>query len=126
MSPRIKRFKYGDRLGQLVSILEGWSSKWMLDLNMALHGELMDVLGIQQELHLDTKVRPEEKIDKLDECLLEYTKDRTFMYLAGGGGLDYMGYDSLQTPAETRFQKMRPGFRRIAYCNQLHEMPTHW
>jgi len=104
-----KRHRHRDRLGGIVEVLENCQSEWMLDLNNALFVEMGNVLGIRPRLFVDTDVREEAKIEKLDVCVRRYAGEGPFMYLAGRAGLDYMGYDSLKSPVETRFQLMKPG-----------------
>jgi len=104
-----KKFPYGDRLAGVVSILEGWPRIRMVDLNNALFEELIRVLGLKVALKYDWWDRSQQglgKVEKLEACLQEHVGAERYMYLAGGGGLDYMGYDSLKGPVETRFQKM--------------------
>jgi hypothetical protein len=106
-----KKFRYGDRLGGIVSILERYTSTRMVELNSALFLELRAVLGLNDVLiHHDFRDRSQEglgKVEKLEACLQEWMGGLgPYIYLAGGGGLDYMGYDSLKGPVETRFQKM--------------------
>lgn len=105
-----KKMRFGARLGGIVSILENSTHKFMVDLNQALFVEMIDVLGIKIDLRVDNDDRSDMgKIEKLDACLAQYCGDKQFRYLAGGGGLDYMGYTSLTEPVETWFQKMKPG-----------------
>lgn len=109
MSCMGKRFPYRDRLDGIVSILEGWNGRWMLDLNNALMFSLAEVLGIRTRFFVDLIERPMERIDKLDSCIERYSLGQPVMYLAGRGGLDYMSHTSLKIPVETRFQLMREG-----------------
>jgi hypothetical protein len=104
-----RKAKHRDKLGDIVATLDGWSSRWMLDLNNELFEAMAKALGLIREIEYDMKVRDEEKIDKLDACLRQYMGPQRFLYLAGGGGLDYMGYDSLMSPVATRFQRMKAG-----------------
>jgi len=105
-----KRHKHRDRLGRIVSTLEGWDTPWMADLNWALFVEMADALGLLKgrTLWRDTKLRDGTAIENLDDCLRGRTQ-HPMIYLAGGGGLNYMGYDSLTVPVETRFQRMKAG-----------------
>jgi WbqC-like protein family len=103
-----KKHRYRDRLDDVVSVLEKWNGEWMLDLNNALFVELGNVLGIRPQLFVDVESRDEAKIEKLDVCVRRYAGQGPFIYLAGRAGLDYMGYDSLKSPVETRFQLMKP------------------
>ena len=105
-----KRHKHRDRLDRIVTTLESWDSIWMADLNWALFLEMANVLGLSsgRQLSRDTKQRHGTAIENLDDCLKGRTQ-HPMIYLAGGGGLNYMGYDSLTVPVETRFQKMKDG-----------------
>ena len=104
-----RKMRHGHRLGPIVETIEKWNTPWMVDLNNALFMSMMLALGLVRDVRVDMEVRDEEKIEKLDSCLAAMMWQGPFMYLAGGGGLDYMGYDSLKSPVETRFQKMNEG-----------------
>jgi len=71
---------------------------------------MADALGLLKgrTLWRDTKLRDGTAIENLDDCLRGRTQ-HPMIYLAGGGGLNYMGYDSLTVPVETRFQRMKAG-----------------
>jgi hypothetical protein len=105
-----RRAPHRERLDSLLVGLEGWRGEWLLDLDNMLFCHMATALGLRFDLHIDLVDRSGmDKIVKLEACLAEHVGHRPFIYLAGAGGLDYMGYDSLAGPRQTRFQRMRPG-----------------
>lgn len=103
-----KRHKHRERLEGIVHDLHGWRSPWMFELVNALYLDMLEILGIKTEIRIDIIERPQlAKIEKLDVCLKDHMWDRgPFIYLSGTGAKEYMSFDSLQTPAETRFQSI--------------------
>jgi hypothetical protein len=106
-----KRHPHRDKLGPIVDTLEVWESTWMFELNNLLFQAMLKALDIKVEVRVDLTERSGlAKVEKLDTCLKDHLWDRgPFMYLSGAGALDYMGFDSLSTPVETRFQNTHEG-----------------
>ena len=107
--PRSAKFR--DRLGPIVTVLESWSSPWLMELTNELFLTMLDALEppTRPRIVVDTTERPLERLAKLDACLRHHAGDAAFVYLCGAGGRAYMGHDSLARPAETWFQQVKDG-----------------
>ncbi|MEY9560438.1 WbqC family protein [Sinorhizobium fredii] len=99
-----RKHAHRDRLDGVIGVLETWRSDWLIELTTELMLRVMEALGLQREVHLDTTIRAGSAIEKLDDCIAQYAPG--CLYLSGRAGLDYMGFGSLWAPVETRFQKM--------------------
>lgn len=106
-----KKNPFGDRLGPVVKTLEMWpaSRKSLLDLNFELLMDVRDILGIRTLFDFDLDYRELGKVENLDACLADMNFHEPFVYLSGAAAKDYMGFDSLKSPAETRFQLLSGG-----------------
>jgi len=120
-----RKHKHRARLDPILEILERWEGQSMFELNQKLFLAMADALKIHRYtgfLHVDVETRRGTAIENLEVCLKQHLRSKPFKYLAGGSGLNYMGYDSLKSPTETRFQKMRPG---ISPDSVLQLIATH-
>lgn len=89
-----KKFPYGERLGDLVSLFETWSSSSLLDLDVAVLTCMNEILQLPVEMIVDVEDRSHlEKIEKLRVVVEKYGSDAD--YYMGSGGLDYMSFDDL-------------------------------
>ena len=105
-----KTAPHRERLDEVFSLLHGWTGDWLLELDLALIRALAKALALPLLLAVDERPREElPKLERLDACLEEHSPACSCIYLQGPGGRDYLGFGSLKTPLETRFQELAPG-----------------
>lgn len=101
-----KKWKYGDRLGGLVSTLENWGSDDFVETVLMFHHILSSALGLRSQLVIDTEDRSEMgKVEKIDSVLAKWTEGKEFTYLMGSGGENYMTGDELKSPSKVVIQQ---------------------
>jgi hypothetical protein len=107
-----KKNKYGYRLSGVAHILENWTGKRVLDLNVALILEILRLLDHKAELHI--ALDPPKGLttaERLEDILMAYNGaiDRRPVYLSGQAGLNYMHFKSFKAFADVRFQLVHEG-----------------
>jgi hypothetical protein len=134
-----KRFKYRQRLEEVVGNLRAWAAvltetptgKYpMVDLNNDLFMLMIKALGLDEDwsLNVDTVDRSTlGRIDKIRDCIEKWCDpEEQVSYLCGGGARIFMDFDSLGPDVTTYMQQMRPGFETGDSVLQLiaqHENP---
>lgn len=108
-----KKNKYRDRLDNLMVLLESWSphNRSIADLNIRLISEINAALDTGCALHVDVEKRTGSKVENLDALLVDRWPLNCARpaYLSGAAAADYMDFDSLKFPIETRFQLLSEG-----------------
>lgn len=107
-----KKNKYGDRLAGIAMILEKWTGKRVIELNITLILEILRILDHKADLHV--ALDPPQGVttaERLENILLDYNShiDRSPVYLSGQSGLNYMHFKSFPTFADVRFQMVHEG-----------------
>lgn len=88
----VKRYKYHDRLLDIVLLLEKHANGWLFELDTELIKNLMFVLGITTDFRIDVSVPTEETKTLRLAARLERNVGTNYEYYAGQGARNYMDF----------------------------------
>ena len=100
-----KKCPYGEKLENLCSLISRVRvGDPLLDILVSSTLELMKVMGLNREFHVDTEDRSGSKTEKLNTAILKYAEGREVDYFAGRAGMNYMGFHDLPVVSKIMYQ----------------------
>jgi hypothetical protein len=109
---QVKKYKYGNRLNNIVEYLEITQQRSLCSINHYLIMEVIKLLGMKKpNLYVKYKERPKKELTKTGNTVhyVQFYAPSNSVYYSGAGGLNYL--DKAELPFPVKVQRMKPGIK---------------